>query len=61
MVSREVKVQPTIAYIRSELRNNRYVGDVFDALKFLLHEYDVLWKQYRIHADLKEFEVKQVD
>lgn len=31
----------TVEYIRSELAKNRYIGDLFEALQFMLDEYDV--------------------
>ena len=30
----------TIAYVRNELRNNRFGGDLFTALRFMLEQYD---------------------
>lgn len=47
----------TVAYIRDELRNNRYVGDLFEALTFLLGEYDTVWSKYRAIVKPTEYRV----
>lgn len=46
MKDRAIRQPPTIDYIRDELRHNRYTGDLFDALVFLLKEYDNLASSY---------------
>ena len=52
----------TIAYIRDSVRRGCHAGDLFQALIFMLSEYDRLWLDYRALNErrIKEYEVKRV-
>lgn len=47
----------TIAYIRDELRNNRYTGNTFDALVFMLQQYDEVYAKYKRIMNPQEYSV----
>lgn len=57
-ISRITDEPLTVAYIRDELRNNRYGGDLFDALRFMLKEYDTLNSKLKTYTKPSEYTVR---
>lgn len=49
----------TIAYIRNELRNNRYGGDLFEALQFMLEQYDQVNSKLKVYTKPITYVYKQ--
>lgn len=47
--------QFTVAYIRDELRNNRFGGDLFDGLRFMLEQYDQVNTHLKRYTHPKEY------
>lgn len=56
----------TLAYIRDSVRSNAYVGDLFEALEFMLLQYDIVNNrlkqytnptEYKIVSDSRKFDV----
>lgn len=45
----------TIAEIRDSLRHNAYVGDLFEALRFLLQEYDTVNERLKTYTRPTEY------
>ena len=48
---------PTIAYVRDAVRKNAYVGDMFEALEFMLQEYDYLNAKLKTYTKPVEYTV----
>jgi hypothetical protein len=51
------KEQPTLAYIRDSVRRGSYTGDLFDALEFLLSEYDTVYSKLKLYTKPVEYSV----
>lgn len=51
----------TVAYIRDSVRKNAYVGDVFEALTFMLNEYDKVYGALRRFTKPVEYNVTGAD
>lgn len=47
----------TVAYIRDELRRNQFQGDIFEALEFLLREYDTVNRKLQFYTKPREYDV----
>lgn len=45
----------TLADVRDQIRKGHYNGDLFQACKFLLDQYDILWKKYREIQNPQEY------
>ena len=48
----------TVAYIRNELRRNQYCGDLFDALRFMLKEYDEVNSKLKLYTKPREYTIR---
>lgn len=47
----------TIAYIRDSIRKNSYAGDLFEALEFMLTQYDIVNDRLRSYTKPTEYKV----
>lgn len=50
---------PTIAYVRDAVRKGAYVGDLFEALEFMLQEYDFINSKLRVYTQPVEYSVSR--
>lgn len=47
----------TIAYIRDSIRRNTYTGDLFEALEFMLLQYDIVNTRLKEYTNPTEYKV----
>lgn len=45
----------TVAYIRDSIRRNVYVGDLFEALAFMLTQYDIVNTRLKAYTKPTEY------
>ena len=58
MVNKFTDQPLTVAFIRDELRNNRFQGDLFDALRYMLDQYDNVNGRLKTYTKPREYNVR---
>lgn len=56
---RDPRKQLTLAYVRDAVRKGAYVGDLFEALKFMLTNYDVINNRLHSYTHPTEYVVQR--